>query len=168
MKQAYLEAITLIERLHRHFLDALRSELDRMGLDDINNVQSLILFNIGDEELTVGELTNRGYYLGTNVTYNLKKLVENGYVGQERSSRDRRSVRIKLSDKGADLCTKLNAVFDRHAKAMADGVLSKEELTGVNETLKILERFWSNAISFRVPDVASGSGSGSNSDIEAA
>ena len=141
-----------------------------MGLDDINNVQSLILFNIGDEELTVGELTHRGYYLGTNVTYNLKKLVENGYVSQERSSRDRRSVRIKLSDKGADLCKKLHDVFDRHADAMGNGVLSRDELIKVNETLKILERFWSNAISFRVPgsDQGSESGSGSGSGIAAA
>jgi len=149
VKQEYLEAVTLIERLHRHFLDALRSELDRMGMDDINNVQSLILFNIGDEELTVGELTHRGYYLGTNVTYNLKKLVENGYVSQERSSRDRRSVRIRLSDKGKELCDKLNAVFDRHAEVINDGVLKTEELAEVNKTLKTLERFWTSAIAFR-------------------
>lgn len=156
MKQAYLETITLIERLHRHFLDALRSELDRMGLDDINNVQSLILFNIGDDELTVGELTNRGYYLGTNVTYNLKKLVENGYVSQERSSRDRRSVRIKLSDKGNGLCAKLHTVFDRHAAAMVDKVMSAEELMRVNETLKTLERFWTSSMAYRAPAENSG------------
>ncbi len=168
MKQAYLDTITLIERLHRHFLDALRSELDRMGLDDINNVQSLILFNIGDEELTVGELTNRGYYLGTNVTYNLKKLVENGYVSQERSSRDRRSVRIKLSEKGSGLCAKLHTLFEQHAVSMSDNVMSRDELVKVNSTLKILERFWTSAITFRAPAESSGSGPGSGSDIAAA
>ncbi len=148
MKEAYLESISLIERLHRRFLDVVKAELDRLSIDDINNVQSLILFNIGDEDLTVGELTNRGYYLGTNVTYNLKKLVEYGYVVQERSSRDRRSVRIRLSDKGKDLCTKMGQTYETHATELADGKLSVEELTQINGTLKQLERFWTNVLSY--------------------
>ncbi len=148
MKEAYLESISLIERLHRRFLDVVKAELDRLSIDDINNVQSLILFNIGDEDLTVGELTNRGYYLGTNVTYNLKKLVEYGYVVQERSSRDRRSVRIRLSDKGKDLCTKMGQTYKTHATELADGKLSVEELTQINGTLKQLERFWTNVLSY--------------------
>ncbi len=72
----YYDAIQLIERLHRHFLDVLKVELDRKGIQDINNVQSMILYNIGHDELTVGELTIRGYYLGSNVSYNVKKMVE--------------------------------------------------------------------------------------------
>ena len=83
MRQPYYDSILLIERLHRHFLEVLKTELDRLGIQDINNVQSLILYNIGDDELTVGELTARGYYLGSNVSYNVKKMVENGYLGQE-------------------------------------------------------------------------------------
>ena len=59
-------------------------ELDRTGIADINNIQALILSNIGKEELTVGELTNRGYYLGSDVSYIVKKMVENGYLEQER------------------------------------------------------------------------------------
>ena len=90
MKQSYLETIRLIERLHRRFLDVIKTELDRLGIEDINNVQSLILSNISSEQLTVGELTARGYYLGSNVSYNVKKLVENGYLNQERSPHDRR------------------------------------------------------------------------------
>ena len=78
MQHPYFEAITLVERLHRQFLDVLKIELERAGIQDINNVQSLILYNIGEDELTVGELTARGYYLGSNVSYNLKKMVENG------------------------------------------------------------------------------------------
>lgn len=154
MKEAYLEAISLIERLHRRFLDVVKAELDRLGVDDINNVQSLILFNIGDEDLTVGELTNRGYYLGTNVTYNLKKLVEYGYVVQERSARDRRSVRIRLSDKGKDLCTKMGAIYELHAKALAEGTLAGDELAQINSSLKSLERFWSNVLNYGSSAVA--------------
>jgi DNA-binding MarR family transcriptional regulator len=147
VKQAYRESFSLIERLHRQFLDVLRAELDRLGIDDINNVQSLILFNIGKDELTVGELTARGYYLGTNVTYNLKKLVEHGYVEQVRSPRDRRSVRVNLSAKGLDLVGKLHTVFERHSAAL-EKVLPADELRKINESLKRLERFWSNTHAF--------------------
>ncbi len=97
----YYESIVLIERLHRQFLDVIKVELERAGILDINNVQSMILHNIGDDDLTVGELTVRGYYLGSNVSYNVKKMVENGYLVQERSIHDKRSVRVKLSDKGS-------------------------------------------------------------------
>lgn len=142
MKKPYLDTISLIERLHRHFLDVVRAELDNMGVDDINNVQSLILFNIGDEEVTVGELTNRGYYLGTNVTYNLKKLVEHEYVVQERSTRDRRSVRVRLTDKGIALCKQLDHAFERHVEGLKEGVIEDGELEDVIESLRRLERFW--------------------------
>ena len=93
----YLEALTLIERLHRRLLDVIKDEFDRKGRADINAVQALLLFNIGDKELTAGELRTRGYYLGSNVSYNLKKLVELGFLDHQRSRVDRRSVRIKLT-----------------------------------------------------------------------
>ena len=96
MTTPYYEAIQLIERLHRHFLDVLKVELEKQGIQDINNVQSMILYNIGHDELTVGELTIRGYYLGSNVSYNVKKMVENGYLVQERSVHDKRSIRVRL------------------------------------------------------------------------
>ena len=98
VKQSYLETIRLIERLHRRFLDVIKTELDRLGIEDINNVQTLILSNISNEQLTVGELTARGYYLGSNVSYNVKKLVENGYLIQERSPHDRRMSRVRVSE----------------------------------------------------------------------
>src|SRR3546814_19015032 len=102
VQQPYYQSIVLIERLHRHFLELVKAELERRGIQDINNVQSLILYNIGTDELTVGELTARGYYLGSNVSYNVKKMVENGYLVRERSLQDRRSVRVRLSDTGPE------------------------------------------------------------------
>ncbi|HLI11828.1 MAG TPA: winged helix DNA-binding protein [Alphaproteobacteria bacterium] len=146
MKPAYLESIALIERLHRRFLDVVRAELDRMGVQDINNVQALILFNIGSEEYTVGELTQRGYYLGTNVTYNLKKLVEYGYVTQTRSAHDRRSVRIRLTDKGLALFKAIDAAYDRHIAALDAGKLAAKNLDDLNATMRALERFWSGLL----------------------
>lgn len=145
MLQAYLESISLIERLHRQFLDVVKAELDGLGIHDINNVQALILFNIGDEELTVGELTLRGYYLGSNVSYNLKKMVENGFIAQERSPHDRRSVRIRLSAKGADLWKRLSEMFQRHAAALSDEHADENRIVEANATLKAMEQFWLRA-----------------------
>ncbi|KJB93792.1 DNA-binding MarR family transcriptional regulator [Skermanella aerolata] len=148
MRQPYYDSILLIERLHRHFLEVLKTELDRLGIQDINNVQSLILYNIGDDELTVGELTARGYYLGSNVSYNVKKMVENGYLGQERSPHDRRSVRVRLSDKGLDLRDKISSMFERQIKALDKAGLNDEELIKANETMRKLERFWSSSLDY--------------------
>ena len=148
VRQPYYDSILLIERLHRHFLEVLKTELDRLGIQDINNVQSLILYNIGDDELTVGELTARGYYLGSNVSYNVKKMVENGYLGQERSPHDRRSVRVRLSKKGLDLRDKISAMFERQIVALDKAGLSDEELTKANDTMRKLERFWSASLDY--------------------
>lgn len=152
MKEIYTEAVLMIERLHRRFLDVVNTELERMKTDDINNVQALILYNINTEELTIGELTNRGFYLGSNVSYNVKKLVENGYLEQEKAPHDKRSIRIKLSDKGLALCKRVDDLYQRNV----DG-LSKEmdlnTLTTLNKTLSTLERFWTDYInhSYRTP-----------------
>ncbi len=144
----YHEAISLIERLHRHFLEVVKTELDRLASEDINNVQTLILFNIGKEEVTVGELTNRGYYLGSNVSYNVKKMVEHGYLEHERSAHDRRSIRVKLSDKGLALYANMNEMFDRHITAIGEGSIGESDLTAANATLRSLEQFWTAMMTY--------------------
>ena len=144
----YYEAIQMIERLHRHFLDVLKVELDRQGIQDINNVQSMILYNIGDDELTVGELTIRGYYLGSNVSYNVKKMVENGYLVQERSVHDKRSIRVKLSEKGTKLRNSITAMFDRHEEKIQGTNLTPERLGELNKTMQMMERFWASQTNF--------------------
>lgn len=148
MKDVYFETIRLIERLHRQFLEVVKGELDRIGIEDINNIQALILANIGREELTVGELTNRGYYLGSNVSYNVKKMVENGYLQQERSAHDRRSVRVKVSEKGLGLCDKIENLHERHITSLSQGQLGSGELNSINQTLRTLERFWSDNLAY--------------------
>lgn len=144
----YYEAIQLIERLHRHFLDVLKVELDKKGIQDINNVQSMILYNIGEDDLTVGELTIRGYYLGSNVSYNVKKMVENGYLVQERSVHDKRSSRVKLSDKGLELKKIISTMFSRHEGEIAGTDVTDAKLSDLNDTLKKLERFWAKQTNF--------------------
>lgn len=148
VKQSYLETIRLIERLHRRFLDVIKTELDRLGIEDINNVQTLILSNISSEQLTVGELTARGYYLGSNVSYNVKKLVENGYLNQERSPHDRRMTRVRVSDKGLELCTRIDELYQTNALELEREVIGQEQLGSTNQVLSALERYWSNYIAY--------------------
>ncbi len=143
MKAAYLEIITLVERLHRQCLEVIKAELERRGVRDLNNVQALILYNIGEEELSVGELTQRGYYLGSNVSYNVKKMVENGYLIQERSPHDRRSFHVRASEKGVDIYRAVSGLFDRHAEQMAQSNVSEDTLEVANNALRTLQQFWS-------------------------
>ncbi len=148
MTTPYFDAIQLIERLHRYFLDVVKVELDRKALQDINNVQAMILYNIGTDDMTVGELTLRGYYLGSNVSYNVKKMTENGYIEQNRSKHDKRSIRVKLTPKGLDLYKALEDMFKRHDKQIEVTDLSNERLSDLNKTMKMLERFWSSQTQF--------------------
>lgn len=143
MKAVYIETISLVERLHRQCLEVVKAELDRRGIRDLNNVQALILFNIGEEEFSVGELTQRGYYLGSNVSYNVKKMVEHGYLIQERSPHDRRSFHVRASEKGVEIYRCLSRLFDSHTGDLNSAQLTKETLDAVNGTLRRLQQFWS-------------------------
>ena len=151
IRPQYLEALTLVERLHRRLLDVIKDEFDRRGRSDINSVQALILHNLGDKELTAGELRTRGYYLGSNVSYNLKKLVEMGFLDHQRSRVDRRSVRIKLTEKGADVCETVRALYEKHVRTVEQvGGLNSDEFITLNKSLHRLERFWTDQILYRL------------------
>ena len=147
----YLEALTLVERLHRRLLDVIKDEFDRRGRADINSVQALLLYNIGDKELTAGELRTRGHYLGSNVSYNLKKLVEAGYIHHERSEADRRSVLVNLTEKGEIVRKMLRGLFERHLSSLEPvGNVAEGNLDLLNTTLRRLERFWIDQVRFRL------------------
>ncbi|MGB0799980.1 MAG: MarR family winged helix-turn-helix transcriptional regulator, partial [Planktomarina sp.] len=116
---------------------------------EINAVQALLLFNVGDNEVTAGELKSRGYYQGSNVSYNLKKLVETGYMHHQRCEIDRRSVRVRLTEKGRAVRVVVGKLFDRHANGLTNsGTLSHEQLSGINGCLKDVERYWTEQIRY--------------------
>ena len=147
----YLQALRLIERLHRLLLDVIKDEFDRLGGSELNSVQALLMYNIGEGELTAGELKSRGYYLGSNVSYNLKKLVDMGYIDYKRSESDRRSVRVSLSQKGKDACSVVQKLYQRQLGSIeAVGEISSEDFRGLNKALVRLERFWSDQIRYRL------------------
>src|SRR6202171_2257382 len=136
IRPLYLEALTLVERLHRRLLDVIKDEFDRRSRGDINSVQALLLYNIGEKELTAGELRTRGYYLGSNVSYNLKKLVEMGFLDHQRSRIDRRSVRIKVTEKGREVCNIVETLYQKHVFTIEQvGGISSEEFTSLNKAL---------------------------------
>ena len=145
----YLESLSLIERLHRLLLDVIKDEFERLGVLEINAVQALLLFNIGDNEVTAGELRSRGYYQGSNVSYNLKKLVDMGFMHHQRCEIDRRSVRVRLTDKGRNVHRVVADLFDQHAGALAtDQLVGGEHLSALNASLARVERFWSDQIRY--------------------
>src|SRR5208282_4993323 len=130
----YLEALTLVERLHRRLLDVIKDEFDRRGRADINSVQALLLYNIGD-----------------NVSYNLKKLVETGFLDHQRSRVDRRSVRIKLTDKGREVRDIVDSLYQKHVRTVEQvGGINADEFGVLNKALHRLERFWTDQILYRL------------------
>ncbi len=151
IKHRYLEALNLIERLHRRLLDVVKDEFERRGESDINPVQALLLYNIGDEVLSAGELKTRGYYQGSNVSYNLKKLVQAGYVSHERSTTDRRAVRVRLTEKGQEVRRKVDELYNRQLKSIRQVMgMDEEEFDRLNKALARLERFWTDQILYRL------------------
>ncbi len=146
---SYLESLTLVERLHRLLLDVIKDEFERVGVLEINAVQALLLFNVGDNEVTAGELKTRGYYQGSNVSYNLKKLVEMGYMHHERSEIDRRSVRVRLTEKGRGVRQVVGKLFATHANGLVDrGVLDQEGIDSITASLRRVERYWTEQIRY--------------------
>ncbi|MDG3042420.1 winged helix DNA-binding protein [Roseicyclus marinus] len=146
---AYLESLAMVERLHRLLLDVIKDEFERLGIVDINAVQALLLFNIGEHEVTAGELKSRGYYQGSNVSYNLKKLVDMGYMHRQRCEIDRRSVRVRLTDRGRHVREVVALLFARHADGLErHGVLATDGIDRVNHSLKRIERYWTDQIRY--------------------
>ncbi|WP_170560830.1 MarR family winged helix-turn-helix transcriptional regulator [Ruegeria atlantica] len=146
---SYLEALALVERLHRLLLDVIKDEFERVGVLEINAVQALLLFNIGDHEVTAGELKSRGYYQGSNVSYNLKKLVEMGYMHHQRCEIDRRSVRVRLTPRGREIRDVVSELFLRHAEGLQNrGVLGLEGIDDITTSLRRVERYWTDQIRY--------------------
>ena len=151
IRSLYMESLQLVERLHRRLLDVIKDEFDRNGRSDINAIQALLLFNIGNAELTAGELRSRGYYLGSNVSYNLKKLVDLGFINHQRSRIDRRSVRVSLTAKGQAIAEVVAGLYERHIGSIEQvGGIGQEEFRQMNRALLRLDRFWNDTIAYRM------------------
>ncbi len=151
LRGPYLQLLHLVERLHRQLLDVIKDELERIGQTDINSVQALLLYNIGEAELTPGELRSRGHYLGSNVSYNLKQLIDKGYIRDQRSAVDRRSKRVSLTEAGIEVRDRLAALYERQLASVEQvGGVDQPLIESTNKALQRLERFWADQVRFRL------------------
>lgn len=148
MSRDYIELTLLIERLHRRFLDVLRTELNRLGICDINGVQALILANIGDEEIVIKDLIERGYYQGSNVSYNIKKLTDFGYLMQERAQHDKRSVTVKLTAKGKKVVEGVRNLERNNGEKFATAIGDASMIGSTADMLRKLERTWDDYVRY--------------------
>lgn len=148
MSKQYIELTLLIERLHRRFLDVLRIELKAIGVRDINGVQALILTNIGEEEVIIRDLIERGYYQGSNISYNIKKLTDYGYLAQERAQHDKRSIAVKLTDKGKKVVVGMRAMEEKSGVKFQDVLGDDDSIENAAKLLRKLERTWDELIRY--------------------
>lgn len=127
----------------------IKDEFERVGVLEISAVQAMLLFNIGDNEVTAGELKSSGYYQGSNVSYNLKKLVEMGYMHHQRCEIDRRSISVKLADQRRQVRSVVTELFEHQADGLQSrGALGHEGLEAITSSLKRVERYWTGQIRY--------------------
>ncbi|TQV70064.1 helix-turn-helix domain-containing protein [Denitrobaculum tricleocarpae] len=145
MGTSFTRTLELIERLHRQCLEVVKAELDRLAVRDLTSVQAVILFNIGRDEFSIGDLTQRGYYLGSNVSYNIKKMIKHGYLLQARSTQDRRLLLVRASPAGVEIHLALDSLFEAHASnELIRNQVSEDCLNRSNEALRNLHGIWAS------------------------
>ncbi|WP_375292956.1 MULTISPECIES: MarR family transcriptional regulator [Ensifer] len=146
----YFELARMMERASRRFTGLLRAELTKLGVDDIGPAQAMVLLAIGDAEVSVAELLDRGHYVGSNVSYYLKQLGDGEYIDRAASQRDRRSARIKLSEKGKQLCDALRKAAGAYERVLSHGEQDRRNLETAFQTLHRLELVWGNATRYGI------------------
>jgi DNA-binding MarR family transcriptional regulator len=147
----YVEAIALVERLDKRLVEMIKDEFERRGRHDVNPVQALLLYKIGDAQLRASELLSRGCYMGSNVSYNLKKLVEQGMVLHQQSKTDKRGVMVSLTPMGKEVAAAVEQLYERQMESL-------EKVSGINlddfntiiSAMKRLDRFWSDQIRYQM------------------
>jgi len=133
----HFDLVRIIERMYRRYLDRMRIDLIRIGADDISPPHAMLLFTIGHDDLSVRDLMDRGHYIGSNASYSLKQLVQSGYVDRTASARDRRSARIRLTEKGKTLCRAIKAADEANQEHV---VQSEKDLQALEETFAMLRK----------------------------
>lgn len=137
----YLETLSLLERVHHQMITVVKDELDRRHEEAINWVQALLLHRVSGRDVTAAQLCQEGEYDGANVSYNLVKLTNAGYVHREPSLSDGRFLRVRLTPKGEAISKMIEMLFDRHLLSLeAVANIGASELNALNRSLRRLER----------------------------
>ena len=146
----YLQSVMFLERVHHKLLDVIKDELDRRNRADLNSLQALLLYNIGGNDVAAGEIRTRGYYLGTNASYNIKKLADMGFLHYQRCVIDRRSVRLRLTPKGREVHDIIGSLYEKHLRSLeVVGGFNSDAFDTLNNSLRRLERFWTSQTLYR-------------------
>jgi DNA-binding MarR family transcriptional regulator len=74
-----------------------------------------------------------------------------GYIHYKRSDKDRRSVRVSLTDKGLEARGVIQKLYQRQMGSLEQvGQIGTEDFKGLNKALVRLERFWTDQIRYRL------------------
>ena len=145
----YRSCLSYIERLHRLLLDIIKDEFERLRIHDVTGPQALLMFNVGDSEVTIGELKARGFYLGSNASYTIKKLVDGGYVVNERCDVDKRVTRMKLTESGVEIVEIVAQLLARHALSFGQNdLIESSDFRSMERSMRTLEHFWTDKIRY--------------------
>ena len=148
---SFMKSLSLLEQAHRRLHDVVKDDLERGGERHLTGVQALLLYEIGDGETPASTLRARGAFAGTSLSYNIKKLQEGGYLVQSRSEADKRTVHLRLTERGHKVRKRVEGLFAKQADALEPTASVRPmDLTQLNKTVSRLERFWSDQIRFRL------------------
>ncbi|MDR0695195.1 MAG: MarR family winged helix-turn-helix transcriptional regulator [Holosporales bacterium] len=150
MRNSCVEISVCGEKNYRLFLDIIKQELDSIGAVDINAIQAFILMNINDNVVTIGEVITRGYYIGSNASYNIKKMTMNNYIHQTQSDFDKRAAYLKLTQKGLNLCNKLYDSVNNYLKIFETSIGGDFDIDQCIGVMKKIEHFWKDILMRRV------------------
>jgi DNA-binding MarR family transcriptional regulator len=144
----YCELTSILDRLHRRYLDVVRLELEGIGVRDVNPAQALLLTMVGEGDVPLRDIMQRGGYTASTATYMIKKLVEYGYLEQARAAHDRRTMRLRLTRTGKRIADHLMLLNSRHADYVGaeDGL--EAEIADTTRTLRRLDRAWGEFLTF--------------------
>lgn len=149
--ESFLKSLSLLEQAHRRLHDVVKDDLERGGERSLTGVQALLLYEIGEDEAPASVLRARGAFAGTSLSYNVKKLQEGGYLVQTRSEDDKRTVTLRLTDRGKKVRSRVAKLFEKQASALEPTAsVRPDDLSQLNKTISRLERFWSDQIRFRL------------------
>ena len=114
----YIEAIHLCEKITQDFEELSQNILYSSGIEDLNATQAILLYKISlyKGNISPKEIGSKRYYNGTNVTYNLNKLKNKGYLEEKKSDIDKRKKNINITKKS----DKIISLFDSHFNKQFD------------------------------------------------
>ena len=148
---SFLKSLSLLEQAHRRLHDVVKDNLERGGERSLTGVQALLIYEIGDAETPASALRARGAFAGTSLSYNVKKLQEGGYINQNRSTTDKRTVHLSLTERGKRVREQVTNLFEKQANALGPTASVRgEDLDHLNKTVSRLERFWSDQIRYQL------------------